>query len=206
LKATGICVAKTSSTCPEVSGLGEEDMMCSKTLGVLVAASGLFFAACAAGPKTAGQRAGLKIDAESTLTDMVRQDPSLRPILHSAAGYVVFPSVGQGGALVGGASGKGVVYERGQPVGFADLSQVSIGAQLGGQRFAELIVLRDQWALDRFKSGSFDVGGQASAVIIRSGEAAASQFGRNGVAVFIRPLGGAMFNVSLTGQQIRYTL
>jgi lipid-binding SYLF domain-containing protein len=178
-------------------------MMRSKKFGVLVVMSGLF-AACAVAPKTAGQRAGLKIDADNTITQMTRQDPSLGPVLNQAAGYVVFPSVGQGGALVGGAGGKGVLYERGQPIGYADLRQVSVGAELGGQRFAELVVLRDQAAVDRVKGGTFDVGAQASAVIVTAGQAAATQFGQRGVAVYVQPHGGAMFNLSLTGQQIRF--
>ena len=114
-------------------GLEKKIMMCSKTLGVIVVTSSLFAAACAVAPKTTGQRTGLKIDADNTVAQMTAEDPSLRPLISQAAGYVVFPSVGQGGALVGGAAGKGVLYEHGQFVGYADLSQVSVGAQLGGQ-------------------------------------------------------------------------
>ena len=67
-------------------------------------------------------------------------------------------------------------------------------------------MLRDQATLDRFKGGTFDVGGEASAMILHSGEAARTQFGRTGVAVFVKPLGGAMVSVSLTGQRIRTSL
>jgi lipid-binding SYLF domain-containing protein len=135
---------------------------------------------------------------------MVAADPSLRPVLDQAAGYVVFPDVRQGGFVVGGASGKGVLYERGQPVGFAELSQASVGAQVGGQKFSELIVLRDQTALDRIRASNFDFGSQVSAVAVRTGAGSATTFGENGAAVFVKPKAGAMLNVSVTGQTIRF--
>jgi lipid-binding SYLF domain-containing protein len=168
------------------------------TLGCLVLG-------CASAPKTTEQRSALNTEADQTINLMVAADPSLRPLLDQAAGYVVFPDVKQGGFVVGGAGGKGVLYERGRPVGFAELSQASVGAQVGGQKYAELIILRDQAALDRMKASNFDFGGQASAVAIKSGAGSSATFGESGAAVFIKPKGGAMLNVSVTGQKIRFT-
>jgi lipid-binding SYLF domain-containing protein len=163
-----------------------------------------FLVGCASTPKTAAQRDTLKADADATIAMITADDPSLRLVLDSAVGYVVFPDVKQGGFVVGGSSGRGVLYEQGLPMGFAQLNQASIGAQAGGQSFSEIVVLRDQRALDRVKESKFAVGGQASAVAIRSGAGAAARF-EEGVAVFVKPKGGAMLNVSLTGQRIKYS-
>jgi lipid-binding SYLF domain-containing protein len=136
---------------------------------------------------------------------MTSQDPSLRPLLDQAVGYVVFPEIKQGGAIVGGAGGKGVVYEHGVPTGYAELSQASIGAQIGGQTFAELVIVRDAAMLQQLKQGKFEVGGQASATMLRAGAASATEFNEKGLAVVVMPHGGAMLNLSLTGQRIRMT-
>jgi lipid-binding SYLF domain-containing protein len=174
-----------------------------RTLGLF--AAGMLVTACASVPKSASQRSELESQADGTLQDMIAKDPKLTALLDQSAGYVVFPVVKQGGAIVGGAGGKGVVYEQGRPSGFAELSQASIGAQLGGQKYAELVIVRDAAMLENMKAGSFDVGGQASAVILKEGAATATQFGDRGVAVIVAPKGGAMFNVSLSGQRIKLT-
>jgi lipid-binding SYLF domain-containing protein len=176
----------------------------ARIIGLLLATSGIF-AACAHAPKTTAKRQELVAEAEGTVREMMSRDPSLQPVLQAAAGYIVFPAVKQGGFIVGGAAGKGVLFESGQPSGFADLNQASIGAQIGGQSYSEIVVLQDRAALDRVKSGTFNMGAQASAVVLREGAAASTQF-RSGVAVFVHSRGGAMVNASLSGQSIRVTM
>lgn len=171
---------------------------------VLAAAVGLLIAACATTPKTAEGRQDLMRDAQAMLDTMRAQDPGLDRLLQQSAGYVVFPEIGKGGAIIGGAYGRGIVYEQGQPVGFAELNQGSIGAQLGGQTFAELIVFEQQRGLQALKDGRFDIGGTASATVLQTGAAAATQFGDEGVAVFVMPRGGLMVDVSVSGQQINF--
>jgi lipid-binding SYLF domain-containing protein len=173
------------------------------SLGLSIAAAG-FVAGCAHAPKTEAERAQLLSDAQSTVDMMTAKDPSLRTVLDQAVAYVVFPRIGAGGFIIGGAGGKGVLFERGQFAGYASLSQTSIGAQLGGQKYAEVIVLQNQYALDQMRAGKLNLGATASAVALSAGAAASTQF-RNGVAVFTQPLGGAMFNVSLSGQQVKLT-
>src|ERR1700690_2411166 len=102
----------------------------------LVVAAGAFVTACASVPKSHAKRSELEAQATAALQEMVAKDPSVQSLLDQSAGYVVFPSIRQGGAIVGGASGQGVVFQNGRRVGFATLSQASIGAQLGGQKFA----------------------------------------------------------------------
>src|SRR6185295_20379584 len=100
----------------------------------------LGIAACATAPKTASERRSLEESADATLGSMESRDPALKPLLDSAYAYAVFPDIGKGGAVVGAAYGRGVLFEQGRPAGYVELNQGSIGAQLGAQSFAELIV------------------------------------------------------------------
>lgn len=163
----------------------------------------LGFIACATAPKTRAEERTLEEQASTTLEIMKGRDAKLSELLDTAEGYVVFPEIGKGGALVGGAFGRGVVYEHGQPIGYVELNQASFGAQLGAQTFSELIVCRERDALLRIKTDNFDLGASASAVALTSGAAAAAQF-EGGVAVFVMPRGGLMVDVSVSGQKINY--
>jgi lipid-binding SYLF domain-containing protein len=162
-------------------------------------------AGCAGVPKSQAARDQLKSDATATQQKFLEKDPSLQAMLDRSAGHIVFPEISQGGFVVGGAGGKGVIFENGAPTGYAELSQASIGAQVGGQKYSEMVILEDKATLDRVKSGKFDMGGEASAVIARQGAAAGASF-KNGVAVVINPLGGAMVSASITGQKIKTTM
>jgi lipid-binding SYLF domain-containing protein len=159
--------------------------------------------ACATGPQTREEERSLEGQAQATLDTMKARDPRLGELLGSAHGYAVFPEIGKGGALVGGAYGRGVVFEDGEPTGYLELSQASIGAQLGGQTFAELIVFQTEDALTRLKTDNFNIGGDVSAVALTSGAAGSVQF-EDGVAVFVMPRGGLMVDLSVNGQKIDF--
>jgi lipid-binding SYLF domain-containing protein len=163
----------------------------------------LGIAACATAPRTEGGRRSLEARADATLQSMRELDPGLAGLLEPAYAYAVFPDIGKGGAGVGAAYGRGVLYEQGRPAGYVELNQASIGAQLGGQTFAELIVFRDREAVDRLKAGSFELGASASAVVLTTGAAANASF-TDGVAVFTLPQGGLMAELTITGQKINY--
>jgi lipid-binding SYLF domain-containing protein len=162
---------------------------------------------CAHGPKTQEERTQLQEQARAAEQAIVMKDPSVQTLINQSAGYIVFPEVKEGGFIVGGAGAKGVVFDRnGAFKGFAELSRASVGAQVGGQKYAEMIIVRDQFTLDKILAGDFDLGAGASAVILREGAAAATTFGERGVAVVVNPIAGAMVNVSLSGQQIKRTM
>lgn len=160
-------------------------------------------AACGGSPKTATERINLEQSAQTTLSQMQTRDPSLTGLLEEAHAYAVFPSIGKGGVIVGGAFGRGVLYERGRPSGFVELTQASIGAQLGGQTFSELIVLRDAYEVQKIKAGTFEVGGDASIVALTAGAARSVSLNR-GSAVFVMPRGGLMVDISVTGQRLDF--
>ncbi len=132
-----------------------------------------------------------------------RNDPTLTPVLRDAKGYAVFPTVGKGAAGVRGAYVKGVLYEGGAFTGYCDLTQASIGLQLGGQAYSEIICFSTADALTQFKAGNFAFDAQATAVALKSGAGANAKYSK-GVAVFTMDESGLMFEASIGGQKFSY--
>jgi len=143
-------------------------------------------------------------DANETLKLFKTTDPGLDRFFKNAVGYAVFPSVGKGGFILGGAYGSGTLYERGAPVGRTSLTQATFGLQVGGQAYAELIFFETKQVLDDFKASNFAFSGQVSGVVLASGAAANANY-RLGVAVFTAEKGGLMVEASLGGQKFSYT-
>ncbi len=127
----------------------------------------------------------------------------LQPYFKKARGYAVFPNVGKGGIGIGGARGKGEVFEKGNVIGSTTLTQVSIGFQLGGQAFSQIIFFKDKKSLERFTEGNFEFGASASAALISEGANASADF-NDGVAVITFSKGGLMYEASIGGQKFSY--
>ena len=139
-------------------------------------------------------------------------------------GYAVFPTIGKAGIGIGGAHGKGRVYANGKYVGDTKVTQLTIGFQLGGQAFSQIIFFEDKRAFDEFTSGNFEFGAQASAVAITAGASASATTtgtsagasgGKNnattagkyykGMATFTVAKGGLMYEATVGGQKFSYT-
>lgn len=168
--------------------------------------AGIAFAsfACQTSPKTEGGKASLRQDARATVAVFKQNDPTLKEnFFDKAYGWAVFPSVGKGAVGVGGAYGQGVLYEQGELVGYCDLSQGTIGLQLGGQAYREIIFFEYEEAMDWFKTGNFAFAAQASAVAVTAGASTDANYDR-GVAVFTMAHGGLMLEASIGGQQFTY--
>jgi lipid-binding SYLF domain-containing protein len=158
---------------------------------------------CATAPTSQADKQALLAESAGALQRMSAQDPTVAMLVQKGYGYAMFPKVTKGGLVVGGAHGQGVVYERGRRVGYADLSQASVGLQAGGQTFSELLVFENKAALDRFKAGQLAFTGDASAVVMETGVATDLKF-IDGVAVVVSPIGGAMVEAALGGQKFTY--
>ncbi len=130
-------------------------------------------------------------------------DPTLTMWFESAYAYAVYPKVGKGGFIVGGAGGKGLVIRGTNTVGETSLSQVTIGAQIGGQVYAQYIMFKDQTAFEHFTRGNFEMGAQVSAVAITLGASKDAGYD-GGVAVFTLADGGLMLEASVGGQKFKY--
>ena len=165
----------------------------------------LVVAGCASTQTTgSASQPDLEARANSTLGEMIARDPGLADVVHDSYAYAVFPEVGKAGALVaGGAYGRGVLFERGQAVGDVKLEQASLGPQIGGETISELLVIKNKYEADMLKAGNFQLGADASAIILTAGAESAADF-QNGYAVFVLPRGGAMAGLSITGQHIDF--
>lgn len=139
-----------------------------------------------------------------TIASFKNKDPSLVPYFHDAYGYAVFPTVGKGGFVVGGAYGTGKVYVHERLIGLSSLTQATIGLQMGGQTYSEIVFFKDAQALERFKQGGFTLSAQASAVAVTSGAAANANYS-NGVAIFTLTKAGLMYEASVGGQKFSFT-
>ena len=149
----------------------------------------------------------LRAQSDEEVQEVIKQfekdDPGMQAWFREAHGYAVFPTVGKGAVGVGGAHGKGLVYERGALIGKTSLTAVSIGFQLGGQAFREVIFFKDKTALDDFTRGNFEFGAGVSAVALKAG--ASADLGYNkGVAVMTATKGGLMYEASVGGQKFTF--
>jgi lipid-binding SYLF domain-containing protein len=142
-------------------------------------------------------------DAQAVIAKFKQKDPGLEKTFAEAYGYAVFPTVGKGAIGIGGARGKGYVYEQGKLIGRSTLTQVTIGLQLGGQAYSEVVFLRDKEAMDSFKRGRLKLDGQASAVAVTA-RAAVDIGYRNGVAIVTMAKGGLMYEASVGGQKFSF--
>jgi len=159
--------------------------------------------ACATTPQTPTAKEHLRLQSETALTRFKEKNADMKTYIDHAYGYVIFPSVTKGAAGVGGAYGRGMVYEKGRFIGYADVSQGTIGPQLGGQEYSEIILFEDKAALERFKAGSVEFAAQASAIAAESAASSAANY-EQGVMVFSMGNGGLMFEASIGGQKFTY--
>ena len=142
-------------------------------------------------------------DAKKAKKTLLNADSGLERFFDNSAGYVLFPNVGKGGFIIGGASGNGVVYETGEMVGMAGLKKLNVGLQAGGQAIIEVIFFETSVDLERFKEGKFAFAAETSAVALKSGIAFNAKY-KDGVAVFALPKAGLMADASVGGQKFSY--
>ena len=158
---------------------------------------------CNTAPSSAKGKAEIIEKSDAAVARAETRDANFKKRCNEAAGYAVFPKVGKGAVGVGGAYGKGVLYENGHAVGYCDLTQASVGASLGGQTYTEIICFKDREALDKFKHGKFEFDAQASAVALEAGASKEIPY-REGVAVYTTNEEGLMVDASIGGQKFTY--
>jgi lipid-binding SYLF domain-containing protein len=182
-----------------------------RSLGVLAAVVWLMCAAAS------------RADDFTDTIEMFKNAGASKEFFQKSYGYAVFPGIGKGGFVVGGAHGNGRVYRQGQYVGDVSVTQVSVGLQAGGQAYRMIIFFEDKRAFDEFTSGNFEFGADASAVAITAaagasagttgasagasgGQKDATTVGKyyKGMAVFTIVKGGAMYEAALAGQKFKF--
>jgi lipid-binding SYLF domain-containing protein len=166
----------------------------------------------------------VQADKFTDTIEVFKKSEAVQPFFKSNYGYAVFPTIGKGGIGIGGAYGKGQVYQGGKVTGETSLTKVTIGFQLGGQAFSQMIFFKDKRAYDEFTSGNFEFDATASAVAITAGaQAKAGTEGagagasagpatgkqakasyHKGMAVFSHIKGGLMYEAAIGGQKFKF--
>jgi lipid-binding SYLF domain-containing protein len=152
-----------------------------------------------------GAAQAMQEEADVATAEMLENDASMQRFFDSAVGWVIIPSVGKAGFGIGGARGKGVLYEGGSVTANVTLTQLSIGWQAGAQAYSEFIFFENEAALTKFKNGNYELGAQASAVAITAGASVDAGYS-DGVAIFTRTKGGLMYEASVGGQKFSVDL
>lgn len=143
-------------------------------------------------------------DGKKGIKDFIHTDSLMKQLFKTAHGYVIFPNVGKGAVGIGGASGGGIVYEKGVIIGKSQMTQVTVGFQFGGQAYREVVFFQNKETLDRFKGDEFEFSAQVSAVAAKAGASGNAKF-TNGVLIFTQQKGGLMYEASVGGQKFKYT-
>ena len=164
-------------------------------------------------------------DSVDDTISVFKKAEAVRPFFRDCYGYAVFPKIGKGGVFLGGAYGTGRVYQGGRITGTATMTKVSLGFQMGGQVFSQIVFFEDETAYRAFTRGNFEFDATASAVAITAGAQARvgtqggsaglsagpatgtqfeSQYIR-GMAVFVHTVGGLMYEAAIGGQKFDFT-
>lgn len=163
-------------------------------------------------------------DDYSKTISVYKQSEAVQPFFDNCYGYAVFPIIGKGGVVIGGAFGNGQVYKQGTLSGKVSLVKLSVGFQLGGQAFSEIIFFQDKRSYNEFTSGDFEFDASLSAVAITAGVQAkvgteggtagasagpatgvqADTHYTKGMAVFVHTKGGLMYEAAIGGQKFSF--
>jgi lipid-binding SYLF domain-containing protein len=160
----------------------------------------MVFGGCKSSQNTSNSLMSDSLEAKATIST---SHPNIAELFSSSLGYAIFPNVGKGAYVIGAASGNGTVYQKGKLIGYADMKQVDIGLQIGGKAFIEVIFFQTQAALDRFKTGSYELSANASAILLEEGASKSVDF-QDGVGVVTKSKAGAMAGISVGGQKFEF--
>ena len=157
-------------------------------------------AGCSPVPNKTESKAVLQAEVQETIALFKERDPDIQRFFKDSAGYAVIPKIFKGAFLVGGAYGKGRLYEEGQMTGYCSMSQATLGFSFGGEFFREIIFFHRSVDVTLFKSEEYTFSAQATAVALTAGAAAKTGY-KNGMAVFVMADSGLMVDASIGGQK-----
>ena len=160
-------------------------------------------AGCSTVPKTDEAKAVLTSEVTNTVALFKATDPGINRFFEQSYGYAVLPKVFKGGIWLGGAGGRGEVFEQKKMVGYCRMSQATLGFTFGGEYFREIVFFRDKEDLDKFKAEEYTFSAQVTGVALSAGAAAKADY-KSGMAVFVMPDVGLMVDASLGGQKFNY--
>ena len=146
-------------------------------------------------------------------------------MFETSHGYALFPTIGKAGFVLGGAYGKGRVYEQGKVIGTTSMIQATVGFQLGGAGYSQVVFFKDRRALLEFIGGNFEFGAEAQATVLvakagasanTTGSSASASGGKEsakvgssgwykGMKTYTITKGGLMYEASIGGQKFDFT-
>lgn len=170
---------------------------------IVLCLASVILTGCATAPTKPESKALLDTRSLEAVSIFKAVDPGIQRFFRDSYGYAVLPKIGKGAFWVGGAYGRGQVYERGQMIGYCDMSQATLGFSFGGEYFREIIFFRDRNDLARFMNGQFTFSAQVTGVALTAGAAAKVDY-KDGMAVFVDTDTGLMVDASLGGQRFTY--
>ena len=177
--------------------------MSNMKLGVIVLSVIILVGGCSTVPEKSEAKAVLSAEVNEAISVLKAKDPGIERFFDSSYGYAVLPKVFKGAFILGGAYGKGEVYEQGEMVGYCSMSQATLGFSFGGEYFREIIFFKEKLDLDMFRREEYTFSAQVTGVALTAGAAAKADY-RSGMAVFIATDAGLMVDVSLGGQKFNY--
>ena len=158
---------------------------------------------CTVAPKSVESKDVLSAEVDEAIAVMKIKDPDIDRFFQRSYGYAVLPKIFKGAFVLGGAYGKGIVYQQGQMVGYCNMKQGTLGFSFGGEFFREIVFFRDKEDLDKFKNAEYTFSAQVTGVALTAGAAAKADY-KSGMAVFITADSGLMVDASLGGQKFNY--
>lgn len=167
-------------------------------LGMAMIGSG-----CSTTPDTVEARDNLVADAEMSIRQFQRMDTRTNTFFDNAYAYVVFPKITKGGAGIAGAYGRGVAFQGGSMDGYADVTQGTLGAQLGGMSWSEVIFFENRWSYDKFRSNQFTASANASWAGPKEGGTNTLNY-TDGVMIFTMDTRGFAVTAAVGAQQFNY--
>jgi lipid-binding SYLF domain-containing protein len=180
-----------------------KELFMNTKLAVLVLCTVIVVASCSTAPEKMEGRDVLTAQVNEAVAIFKEKDPEIQKFFDKSYGYAVLPKIGKGAIWVGGAYGKGEVFEKGTKVGYCDMKQATLGFSLGGEYFREIVFFRDKSDLDKFKAEEYTFSAQVTGVAITAGAAVKADY-KAGMAVFITTDKGLMVDASLGGQKFKY--
>jgi hypothetical protein len=142
----------------------------------------------------------LHSEVMAALKQLQQKRPELKQVLKEAYGFAVVPSIGRASIVLGGAFGVGEVFEKERVIGYAAIVELTIGVQVGGTTFHELVVFHDEGSLKRFKAGKYAFAADAGVEIVKAGAQASKGFGASS-SIYVFAEGGMLLDLSIGAQK-----
>jgi len=138
----------------------------------------------------------LHAEVIAAMNILQEKQPSVKELLQKSYGFAVIPSIGNASLVLGGDYGVGEVFVKDHVIGYAGIGKVTLGVQLGGTNFHQMIVFNNEENWKQFKAGKYSFAADAGVAIVKAGAQASKGFGAGTVA-FVFNEGGMLLDLDI---------